>query len=76
VSRYQVGQRVLVECRCTGVRATTTGVVKRLPVGESPWYIVQPVDGCDELLLPLDEIRGEAPPVDPSPAEMVAWLRS
>jgi hypothetical protein len=75
VSRYAVGDRVIVNRIDAIHRDKPTGVVTRLPYGASPYYIVV-IDGGDELYLPLDEILGEAPPVNPSPTQLLEWLRS
>ena len=74
MSRYALGDWVVVNRITPTKRDTPTGVVTRLPVGASPYYVVR-VEG-EDLHLPLDEILGEVPPVNPSPAEMVSWLRS
>lgn len=74
MSRYALGDWVFVTRITPTHRDTPTGVVVRLPVGASPYYVVE-VEG-EDLHLPLDEILGEAPPVNPSTTEMLEWLRS
>lgn len=77
MSRYDVGDRVSVVLTFTP-RREVTGVVTALPTGQSPWYVVD-IEGEPEgqgMHFPVDEILGVLPPVDPSPADMVAWLRS
>lgn len=77
MSRYDVGDRVAVILNFNP-RRDATGVVARLPTGQSPWYEVD-IDGQDEgqgMHFPVDEILGHMPPENPSPADMLAWLRS
>ena len=77
MSRYAVGDRVVVVLTFNP-RRTRTGVVTRLPVGDSPWYVVD-IEGEPEgegMHFPVDEILGVAPPMNPSPAEMLAYLRA
>lgn len=74
MSRYALGDRVFVNRITPLHRDKPTGVVVRLPLGASPYYVVR-VEG-EDMHFPLDEILGEAPPEDPSPAQLVEWLRS
>lgn len=77
MNRYQVGDRVSVVLTFRP-RKTRTGVVTRLPMGDTPWYLVD-IDDQPEgqgMHFTVDEILGQVAPENPTPAEMLNWLQA